>query len=109
MPLGEFEQILLFALVRLEGQAHGAAIAEEIEVRAHRATSPGAVYTALDRLEAKGYVESWIGESSPERGGRRRKEYRLLPEGARELRSSYEELRRMASGALPRLDALAGE
>jgi DNA-binding PadR family transcriptional regulator len=109
MALGEFEQLLLFALVRLEGEAHGAAIAEEIEARAGRLTSPGAVYTALDRLEAKGLVESWIGESSPERGGRRRKEYRLLPEGARELRSSFAELRRMAAGVLPRLDALAGE
>lgn len=109
MPLGEFEQILLFALVRLKGEAHGAAIAEEIESRTGRSISPGALYTALDRMEAKGWVASWIGDSTPERGGRRRKVYRMLPTGARELRGSYEELRRMASGALPRLDALADE
>lgn len=109
MPVGEFEQILLFALVRCGGEAHGAAIAEAIEARTGRTTSPGALYTALDRMEAKGWVASWIGDSTPERGGRRRKVYRLEPAGARELRATYHELRRMAAGLLPRLDALAGE
>jgi DNA-binding PadR family transcriptional regulator len=109
MPLGEFEQIVLFALARRNGEGHGAAIVEEIETRAGRRVSPGALYTVLDRLEAKGMVESWIGDSTPERGGRRRKVYRLLPEGARELLASYESLRKMASGALAWLDELAGE
>jgi len=109
MPLGEFEQLLRFALVRLKGEAQGAAIAEAIEVRTGRTVSPGALYTALDRMEAKGWVASWIGSSTPERGGRRRKVYRMLPTGARELRGSYEHLGRMASAALPRLDALAEE
>jgi PadR family transcriptional regulator PadR len=107
MPLGEFEQIVLFALARMKGESHGVAILDEIEARAGRHVSPGALYTVLDRLETKGMVESWIGTSSPERGGRRRKVYRLLPEGARELRSSYESLRRMASGIGPELDKLA--
>ena len=109
MSLGEFEQVVLFALARIDGEGHGAAIVDEIEARAGRHVSPGALYTVLDRLEAKGLVESWIGNSTPERGGRRRKVYRLLPAGARELRASYESLRRMASGALARLDELAGE
>jgi DNA-binding PadR family transcriptional regulator len=109
VPVGEFEQILLFALVRRGGEAHGAALTEEIEARGGRSISPGALYTALDRMEGKGWVVSWIGESTPERGGRRRKMYRLLPAGARELRGAYDELRRMASGTLARLDALAGE
>jgi DNA-binding PadR family transcriptional regulator len=109
MPLGEFEQVVLFALARLDGEGHGPAIIDEIEARAGRHVSPGALYTVLDRLETKGLVESWIGDSTPDRGGRRRKVYRLLPGGARELRASYESLRRMASGALARLDRLAGE
>ena len=109
MSLGEFEQALLFALVRLEGESHGVAIAEELERRTGRQTSPGAIYTALDRLEGKGWVESWIGDSTPERGGRRRKVYRLRPAGARELRASYEALRSLASGMRGRLDTLAEE
>jgi DNA-binding PadR family transcriptional regulator len=109
MPLGELEQTLLFALVRLDGEAHGAALAEEIEARTGRIVSPGALYTVLDRMEAKGLVRSWIGDSTPERGGRRRKVYRMLPQGARELRDSYDGLRRLATGTLSRLDALAGD
>lgn len=107
MSLGELEQTLLFALMRLEGEAHGAAVAEEIERRTGRQVSPGAVYTVLDRLETKGLVESWIGDSTPERGGRRRKMYRVRPEGARELRDSWQALRSLASGVGGRLDALA--
>lgn len=109
MPLGEFEQVVLFALARMEGQSHGAEIVEEIDARTGRRVSPGALYTVLDRLEAKGMVESWIGDSTPQRGGRRRKVYRLLPTGARELRATYENLRRMATGSLARLDELASE
>ena len=109
MLLGEFEQVILFALVRLEGEAHGAAIAVEIEERTGRSVSPGALYTVLDRLEAKGFVESWIGDSTPERGGRRRKVYRMMPEGARALREWYRGIREIASGSLSRLDELAGE
>ena len=107
--LGDFEEIVLFALVRLKGEAPGVAIGEEIEDRTGRRAAPGAVYTALDRMEVKGLVESWIGESAPERGGRRRKVYRLLPAGARALLRSYEALRVMATGIAPRLEALARE
>lgn len=109
MALGEFEQALLFALVRLDGEGHGVAIADEIARRTGRQPSPGAVYTALDRLAGKGLVDAWIGDSSPDRGGRRRKVYRMRVEGARELRASYEALRSLASGMRGRLDALAEE
>ena len=109
MSLGELEQVVLFAIVRLEGETHGAAVVQEIEEHTGRRVSPGALYTVLDRLETKGYVASWIGDSVPERGGRRRKVYRILPEGARALRSWYSGVRDMASGVLSRLDCLAEE
>jgi PadR family transcriptional regulator, regulatory protein PadR len=105
--LGEFEQLLLFALLRLGDEAHGTAIASEIQARIGREVSPGAVYTALDRLAQRRFVTSRLGEGTAERGGRRRKFYRLLPEGARALRRSYGALRQMATGVAARLDALA--
>ena len=109
MSLGDLEQVVLFAVVRLGGETHGAAVVAEIEERTGRRVSPGALYTVLDRLETKGFVESWIGDSIPERGGRRRKVYRILPEGARELRDWYGGIRDIASGVLTRLDRLAEE
>lgn len=109
MALGELEQVVLFALVRLDGQeAHGALIVRELQERLGRDVSPGALYTVLDRLQAKGFVESWIGASTPERGGRRRKVYRLLPAGARELQGWYAGIRAMAQGTASRLESLAG-
>jgi DNA-binding PadR family transcriptional regulator len=109
MSLGDLEQLILLALVRLEGEAHGAAIAQEIEEGTGRRVSPGAIYTVLNRLENKRFVRSWIGDSTPDRGGRRRKVYRLLPAGAQTLRSWYGSISGMASGMLSRLDALADE
>ena len=109
MSLGDLEQVVLFAIVRLGGESHGAAVVEEIEDRTARRVSPGALYTVLDRLEAKGFVDSWIGDSIPERGGRRRKVYRIRPEGARELRDWYGGIRDIANGVLTRLDRLAEE
>ncbi len=104
--LGELEQVVLLALVRLDGEGHGAAIALELEERAGRRVAPGALYTVLDRLQEKGYVEAWIGDTTPERGGRRRKVYRVLPAGARALRAWYDGIRELADGALARMDAL---
>lgn len=107
MPLGDFEQLVLLALVRRGGEAHGVDLTLEIEERTGRSVSPGALYTVLDRLETKGLVASWIGDSTPERGGRRRRVYRLEPEGARVLRDWYAGIRELAAGVMPRLDALA--
>ena len=109
MALGELEQVVLFAIVRLGGPSHGTTIVEEIEERTGKEVSPGALYTVLDRLETKGFVQSWIGDSTPERGGRRRKVYKILPEGARALRNWYKGIRGMASGVLSRLEDLAEE
>lgn len=107
MALGELEQVVLFAIVRLSEPAHGAAIVAEIERRTGKRVAPGALYTVLDRLESKQLVDSWIGDATPERGGRRRKLYRIQPEGAAVLREWYAGIRGLADGVLPRLDRLA--
>jgi DNA-binding PadR family transcriptional regulator len=109
MAPGGLEQVILFALLRLGREAHGPAIILEIEERTGRKVSPGALYTVLERLSEKGHVEGWIGDSSPARGGRRRKVYRLRPDGARELLDWYEGIQEMAAGTADRLRALAGQ
>jgi PadR family transcriptional regulator PadR len=101
--IGEFEQLILLALLRLGDTAYGVTIRREIESRTGRGISSGAVYTTLERLEAKGYVSSMIGEPTPERGGRRKKFYRLEPAGAKALGRSYDAVRRMARGLEPKL------
>jgi len=97
-PLGEFEQLVLLALMRLGDRSYGVTVRQEIAARARRDVSLGAVYKTLERLEAKGYVSSTIGEPTPERGGRRKKFYRLEPAGVRLLRYSLGALRRMTAG-----------
>ena len=105
--LGEFEQVMLFAVLRLGNDAYGARIREEIEERTGRSVSAGAVYTGMDRLEMRGLVSSSIGETSPGRGGRRKKYYRLESAGAVALNATQENLRRMAEGVMSDLRALA--
>lgn len=109
MSLGDLEQVILLALVRLRGEGHGTAIALEIEDGTGRKVSPGALYTVLERLSGKGYVTAWIGDSTPERGGRRRKVYRIEAEGARALRSWFGGIQTMAAGISERLEQLAGQ
>lgn len=109
MAIGELEQVILFTLARLDGEeAHGARIIAEIERKLGRRVTAGALYTVLDRLQEKGFVSSWIGDSTPERGGRRRKVYRLEAAGARELRNWYAGIRKLAEGTAARLDAITG-
>ena len=105
-PLGEFEQIVLMAIVRLEADAYGATIRRDIEARTRRRLSISAVYTTLDRLEQKGLIRSWTGEPTPERGGRRRRHVALLPAGKRALRESYTAYSEMATGLEQRLKTL---
>jgi len=106
--LGEFEQLILFALLELDDTAYGASIGRAIEARTGRRVAAGAVYTALDRLAMRGLVTARVGEPTPERGGRRRKYYTLEPQGALELNRSVEVLRSMSEGLLPKLETLAG-
>ena len=65
--LGEFELLMLFAVLRLVEHAYGVAILQEITRQTGREVSPGAIYTGLDRLQARGYVTSWEGEATPAR------------------------------------------
>jgi PadR family transcriptional regulator, regulatory protein PadR len=106
-PLGEFEQLVLLALVRLGPDAYGATVRREIETCARREISISAVYTTLERLEQKGLVRSRIGEPTAERGGRRRRHFELLPLGARSLREAYSAISGMTSGIERRLKTLS--
>ena len=96
--LGEFEQAVLFALVRLGPDAYGATIRREIEQRTGRELSISATYVTLERLEAKGLVRSRIGEPTAERGGRRRKHFVVRPEGKKALKQAYRSFKSMVEG-----------
>jgi DNA-binding PadR family transcriptional regulator len=102
--LGEFEQIVLLAIVRLGTDAYGSTIRREIDDRTGRDIAVGALYTALERLERKGYVSSTMSDPTPQRGGRAKRYFRLRPAGAAALRKSHRALTRMWSGIEP--DAL---
>lgn len=105
--LGDLEQMILFALVALGPEAYGASIRREIEERTGREVRAGAIYTVLDRLDRSGLIHSWIGEPTAARGGRRKRHYRIRPEGARRLRACRERMNRMAEGLDVRLAQLA--
>ena len=105
--IGDFEQLILFSILRLGGNAYGVSIRDTIEERTGRSVSAGAIYTALGRLEERGLVSSRVGEPTAGRAGRPRKYYALEPEGARALKKGYEAIRGVAAGLLPRLTDLA--
>lgn len=96
--LGEFEQLVLLALVRVGDEAYGVPIHEEIASRARRDVSLAAVYKTLERLEAKGFVSTRVSAPTAERGGRRKKYFRLEARGRQALRESLATLRRMTAG-----------
>ena len=103
-PLGDFEQLVLLALVRLGDRAYGIAIHNEIVERGGRDVTVAAVYKTLERLEDKGFAGSTLGEATAERGGRRKKYFRLQPAGRRALRHAIASLKRMSSGLAADLD-----
>jgi PadR family transcriptional regulator PadR len=94
--LGEFEYLLLAATVRLEDEAYGAAVRREIEAATNRRCSIGALYTTLDRLEAKGLVETWMGDPSPQRGGRAKRMIRVTAKGIRSASAFYTAVARVS-------------
>ena len=103
-PLGDFEQLTMLAVLRLDEEAYGAAIQREIEAQTGRLVSVNAIYTTLERLEAKGLLRSWVGEPTRERGGRRKKHYALEPQGLAAISQAYRTLRRMTRGLERRLE-----
>jgi len=96
--LGEFEHLIVLALLRLEDRAYGVTVRQEIELRTKREVSIGAVYATLDRLEAKGYVSSRLGETTPARGGRSKRLFRVTAKGLAIVNRTQGALQRMTEG-----------
>ena len=100
--LGEFEQLVLLAILRLGGDAHGVGIGRELETQAGRGVSRGALYTTLDRLEQKQLVRWKIAPGGDERGRLPRRVYSVSALGVTSIRAAQQAFRRMSAG----LDAL---
>jgi len=98
LNLGEFEQLILLAVLRLGDDAYGVTIRAELAARAKRPVSPGALYTALQRLEAKGVVTSRMGDPTPQRGGRAKRHVAVTALGMRALRRSLQAYERLLDG-----------
>ena len=98
VTLGEFEQIVLLAILRLGEEAYGVSIRAEIAVCTGRETAPGALYTTLDRLEDKGLVRSRLGDPTPERGGRAKRYFTVTDAGARAVASAQRAYQRLLKG-----------
>jgi PadR family transcriptional regulator, regulatory protein PadR len=96
--LGEFEHIIVLALLRLEDRAYGVTVRQEIEFRIKREVSIGAVYATLDRLERKGYVKSHHGDPTPERGGRSKRFFRVTAKGIAAVNRTQGALQHMTEG-----------
>lgn len=90
VDLGDMEHLVLLAVLRLGNEAYGIPILEEVCGRCGRRVSRATVYVALKRLEEKGLVTSKLGDSTPERGGRAKRFFKLKPAGLRALRESRE-------------------
>ena len=104
--LGELEQLVLLALIRLGNGAYGAAILKEIRDRTGRDVSGGGCYMTLGRLEKKKMVASYMGLPSRQRGGRRRRHYLIDKQGERALGRAHRAQRAMSEGIEPALAAL---
>ena len=98
VTLGEFEQIVLLAILRLGEEAYGVSIRAEIAACTGRETAPGALYTTLDRLEDKGLVQSRLGDPTPERGGRAKRYFTVTKAGAQAVASAQRAYQRLLKG-----------
>jgi PadR family transcriptional regulator PadR len=95
---GEFEQLVLLAILQLGSDAHAARIRERIQDDASRKVTRGALYATLDRLTTKGLVEWDVEDTTPERGGIPRRCFSVTPEGLEAIRRSYAALRTLSDG-----------
>ena len=103
--LGEFELMIILAVIRLGEEAYGVPISRELEKHRSRGVAVGSVYAALDRLELKGLVSSALGDPTPERGGKAKRYFRVTQAGLRQV----SETRRVLSALWPRLPELKGK
>jgi DNA-binding PadR family transcriptional regulator len=97
--LGEFEYLLITAAAGLGDEAYGAAIREEIEATTGRKCSIGALYTTIERLENKGLLKTWMGDATPQRGGRAKRMVRVTPKGVQAAKDFYDVVMRVSRGA----------
>ena len=102
--LGEFEHIVILALLRLADRAYGVTVRQEIEERTGREVSIGAIYATLDRLEVKGYVKSVVGEPTPERGGRSKRFFCVTAKGISAVNRTHRAVQDLTEG----LDLVGG-
>ena len=98
MNLGEFEQLILLAILRLGDDAYGVTIRAELANRAGRAVAPGALYTALERLETKGLIASRMSDPTPQRGGRAKRLVTVTASGVQALTRAMQAYERMLDG-----------
>ena len=98
MTIGEFEYLLLTAAARLGEEAYGAAIRQEIQGATKRRCSIGALYTTLDRLETKGFLKTWMGDATPQRGGRAKRMVRVTAKGIQAATAFYDAVTRVSRG-----------
>jgi len=96
--LGEFEQVVLLAILRLGDDAYGVTIRREIAECTGREVAPGALYTTLDRLEEKGLVASKYGDPTPERGGRAKRYFTVTARGIRAVARAQRAYQRLLKG-----------
>ena len=96
--LGEFEFLLLSTIVRLGENAYGAAIRLELARTTGRRCSIGALYTTLDRLEAKGLIATWMGDATPQRGGKAKRMVRVTEDGLRAAANFHSAILRASAG-----------
>lgn len=101
--LGEFELLVLLALIRLGDDAYGVPICREIETRSGREAALGSVYAALERLEEKGLVTSHLGDATAVRGGRAKRYFQITAQGIRDIRQTQQVLMNFWRG-VPELD-----
>jgi PadR family transcriptional regulator PadR len=101
--LGNFELLVMLALIRVGENAYGVPISEELEKASSREVAIGSVYAALERLEKKGFIKSAVGEPTPERGGRAKRYFWVTARGVKEVRETQRTLVKLWQG-LPELD-----
>lgn len=102
---GEFEQMVLLAILQLGDHGYAVGVRQELERRASRPVSRGALYRTLDRLEGKGHIEWSLDDATPERGGHPKRLFRVTPQGIEVLRATRSALFNLWAG----LDTILGK